>query len=305
MTFAPDRPRTFSLAGTTVHAARLAPGLHVVATPIGNLGDITVRALETLAGADMIACEDTRMTRRLTDRYGIAAPLIAYHDHNGASMRPRILARLAAGEAIALVSDAGTPLVSDPGYKLVVEAAEIGHRIHPLPGASALLAALVTAGLPTDRFLFDGFLPPKPGQRRNRIAELKPLPATLVLYETGPRLAESLADLAEVLGPRRAAVCRELTKAFEEVRRGPLPDLAAHYAEAGAPKGEIVLVVGPPLEEAAPDDDVDAALTRALADHSLKDAVTAVTALTGRPKRDVYARALALTQGSGAARASE
>ena len=305
MTFAPDRPRTFSLAGTTVPAARLAPGLHVVATPIGNLGDITVRALETLAGADMIACEDTRMTRRLTDRYGIAAPLIAYHDHNGASMRPRILARLAAGEAIALVSDAGTPLVSDPGYKLVVEAAEIGHRIHPLPGASALLAALVTAGLPTDRFLFDGFLPPKPGQRRNRIAELKPLPATLVLYETGPRLAESLADLADGLGPRRAAVCRELTKAFEEVRRGPLPELAAHYAEAGAPKGEIVLVVGPPLEEAAPDDDVDAALARALADHSLKDAVTAVTALTGRPKRDVYARALALTQGNGAARAPE
>lgn len=289
--------KAFTLFGQTVQARRLDTGLHVVATPIGNLGDITVRALETLAGAGLIACEDTRMTRRLLDRYGIATPLVPYHDHNGASMRPRLLAKLAAGEAVALVSDAGTPLVSDPGYKLVVEAAAAGFRIHPLPGASAMLAALVTAGLPTDRFLFDGFLPQKGGQRRNRIAELKALPSTLVLYETGPRLAESLADLAEGLGDRPAAVCRELTKAFEEVRRGPLSQLAAHYAAAGAPKGEIVLVIGPPLEEPAADDDVDAALTRALAEHSLKDAVAAVTAATGRPKREVYARALALTKG--------
>ncbi|MGU3495537.1 16S rRNA (cytidine(1402)-2'-O)-methyltransferase [Xanthobacteraceae bacterium A53D] len=292
--------RTFTLLGRTAAARRLDAGLHVVATPIGNLGDITVRALETLAGAGLVACEDTRMTRRLMDRYGITTPLVPYHDHNGASMRPKLMARLAAGEAVALVSDAGTPLVSDPGYKLVVEAAQLGFRIHPLPGASALLAALVTAGLPTDRFLFDGFLPQKGGQRRNRIAELAPLPTTLVLYETGPRLAESLADLAEGLGNRPAAVCRELTKAFEEVRRGPLLDLAAHYGEAGAPKGEIVLVIGPPLEEAAGDDDVDAALTRALAEHSLKDAVAAVTAATGRPKREVYARALALSKGDGA-----
>ncbi|MEP9377314.1 16S rRNA (cytidine(1402)-2'-O)-methyltransferase [Aquabacter sp. CN5-332] len=296
MTRDPDRPRSYTLAGSRQFAARPAPGLHVVATPIGNLSDISVRALETLAGADVIACEDTRMTHRLTDRYGIETALIPYHDHNGASMRPKILARLAAGEAVALVSDAGTPLISDPGYKLVVEAAEAGFKIHPIPGPSALLAALVAAGLPTDRFLFDGFLPPKDGQRRNRITELKPFPATLVLYETGPRLPESLADLADILGPRPAAVCRELTKAFEEVRRGDLSALAAHYAEAGAPKGEIVLVIGPPAEEAAEDDDVDAALTRALADHSLKDAVAAVTALTGRPKREVYARALALTR---------
>lgn len=294
---APDRPRAYVIAGTRLPAARLAPGLHVVATPIGNLGDITLRALETLAGADVIACEDTRMSRRLMDRYGIEAPLLPYHDHNGASMRPRLLARLAAGEAVALISDAGTPLVSDPGFKLVVEVAAAGHKVHPLPGASALLAALVAAGLPTDRFLFDGFLPPKAGQRSGRIAELKPFPATLVLYETGPRLPESLADLAEGLGDRPAAVCRELTKAFEEVRRGTLPELAAHYSEAGPPKGEIVLVIGPPLEEAAGDTDVDSALRTALADHSLKDAVAAVTALTGRPKRDVYARALALTRG--------
>lgn len=297
MTGPEGTPRTYLIAGVRQFAARPAPGLHVVATPIGNLGDISVRALETLAGADVIACEDTRITRRLTDRYGIEAPLIPYHDHNGASMRPRILARLAAGDAVALVSDAGTPLVSDPGFKLVVEAAEAGHRIHPIPGPSALLAALVAAGLPTDRFLFDGFLPPKEGQRRNRIAELKAIPATLVLYETGPRLPESLADLADVLGPRAAAVCRELTKAFEEVRRADLPTLAAHYAAAGGPKGEIVLVIGPPQEAAAEDVDVDTALVRALAEHSLKDAVAAVAGATGRPKRDVYARALALTRG--------
>lgn len=296
MTDDASQSRTFLLAGRTQPAARPAPGLHVVATPIGHLGDISLRALETLAGADVIACEDTRMTRRLTDRYGIETQLIPYHDHNGASMRPRILARLAAGGAIALVSDAGTPLVSDPGFKLVVEAAEAGHRIHPIPGPSALLAALVAAGLPTDRFLFDGFLPPKDGQRRNRIAELKAIPSTLILYESGPRLPESLADLAEGLGPRPAAVCRELTKTFEEVRRADLATLAAHYAEAGPPKGEIVLVIGPPQEEAVEDMDVDAALARALSDHSLKDAVAAVAGVTGRPKREVYARALALTR---------
>lgn len=302
----PPRPegehaRTFALAGATLEAPSLAPGLHVVATPIGNLGDITVRALQTLAGADLIACEDTRITRRLLDRYGIRTPLMPYHDHNGASARPKLLEKLAAGAALALVSDAGTPLVSDPGFKLVQEAAEAGHKVHPIPGASALLAALVSAGLPTDCFLFDGFLPPKAGQRKNRLSALAAIPATLVFYESGPRLPESLADLAEVLGPRPAAVCRELTKAFEEVRRGPLPELAAHYGEAGAPKGEIVLVIGPPLEAAAADTDVDAALRRALAAGSLKDAVAAVAAATGRPKKEVYARALALQEsGDGA-----
>lgn len=291
-----EGPRGFLLGGTRFGAPTLAPGLHVVATPIGNLADVTVRALETLAGADVIACEDTRITRRLLERYGITTPLVSYHDHNGAMARPRLLARLAAGERVALVSDAGTPLISDPGYKLVVEAAEAGHRVVPLPGASALLAALVAAGQPTDCFLFDGFLPAKGGQRKNRIAALAQVPATLVFYETGPRLAESLADLAAGLGPRKAAVCRELTKTFEEVRRGALSDLAARYAGEAAPKGEIVLVVGPPAEEAAGDDAVDSALTRALKENSLKDAVAAVTALTGRPKREVYARALALSE---------
>ncbi len=295
-----DHPRTFLLGGTTVTAPSLASGLHVVATPIGNLGDITIRALETLAAADVIACEDTRVSRRLTERYGISTPLVAYHDHNGASARPKLLARLAAGDRVALISDAGTPLVSDPGFKLVVEAAQEGHRVHPLPGASALLAALVAAGLPTDCFLFDGFLPPKAGQRKNRITALAQVPATLVFYESGPRLAESLADLAATLGPRPAAVCRELTKTFEEVRRGDLAALAAHYAPLDPPKGEIVLVVGPPLEEAAGDDAVDSALARALDEASLKDAVAAVASMTGRPKREVYARALALVEARNA-----
>lgn len=300
------RPRSFTLFGTVLPAPAIAPGLHVVATPIGNLGDVTVRALESLAGADVIACEDTRITRRLIDRYGIETQLVPYHDHNGASARPRLLARLAAGERVALVSDAGTPLVSDPGFKLVVEAAEAGHTVHPIPGASALLAALVAAGLPTDCFLFDGFLPPKAGQRKHRIAALANVPGTLVFYESGPRLAESLADLAAGLGNRRAAVCRELTKAFEEVRRAPLGDLSAHYAAIDAPKGEIVIVVGPPLEEAAADSEVDAALARALKEGSLKDAVATVTAMTGRPKREVYARALLLTgAGEGEKRAPD
>ncbi|WP_029351686.1 16S rRNA (cytidine(1402)-2'-O)-methyltransferase [Bosea sp. 117] len=292
-------PATFRIGAVSLPAARLEGGLYVVATPIGNLGDVTLRALETLAGAALVACEDTRVTRRLLERYGIRTPLVAYHDHNAETMRPRLVEKLGQGAAVALVSDAGTPLVSDPGYKLVEAAIAAGHRVVPLPGASASLAALVAAGLPTDRFFFEGFLPPKPGARRNRIAELKAMPATLVLYETGPRLPESLADLADGLGPRPAAVCRELTKTFEEVRRAPLDALAAHYAAAGAPKGEIVLIVGPPDEEVASDADVDGALRRALATLSVKDAAAAVATATGRPKREVYARALALERADG------
>ncbi|MFK8254082.1 16S rRNA (cytidine(1402)-2'-O)-methyltransferase [Ancylobacter terrae] len=292
----PDRPRQFRLAGQIISAPRLAPGLHVVATPIGNLGDITLRALETLAGADLIACEDTRVSRRLMERYGIETPLVAYHDHNAEAVRPRLLARLADGGTVALISDAGTPLVSDPGYKLVEAAIGAGHPVVPLPGASASLAALVAAGLPTDRFFFEGFLPPKQGARRTRLGELAAIPATLVIYESGPRLPDSLADLAAVLGPRPAAVCRELTKTFEEVRRAPLDALVAHYAEAGAPKGEIVVVIGPPLKRAASDEDVETALRAALETLSVKDAASAVAAATGRPKRDIYARALVLAR---------
>src|SRR5579863_2407184 len=209
-------PRRYVVDGHPTDVTRLAPGLHIVATPIGNLGDITLRALAALAGADLIACEDTRVSRRLLDRYAISAPLTPYHDHNAENARPKLLRRLAEGAAIALVSDAGTPLVSDPGYKLVRAAAEAGRAVTALPGASALLAALAVAGLPTDQFLFAGFLPQKQAARRARIAELAPIPSTIVLFETGPRLAAALADLAAGLGPRDAAVCRELTKLHEE-----------------------------------------------------------------------------------------
>jgi len=275
---------------------KLAPGLYVTATPIGNLKDVTLRALSVLASADLVLCEDTRVTRRLLDRYGLRPQLLAYHEHNAASVRPRVLARLAEGASVALVSDAGTPLVSDPGYKLVAAAIEAGHKIFPIPGPSAALAALVAAGLPTDRFFFEGFLPAKGGQRKTRIGELAAIPATLVLYETGPRIAASLADLAEGLGLREAAVCRELTKAFEEVRRGTLTNLAAHYSEAGEPKGEIVIVVAPPNETDAEisADALDDQLNAALKSLSVKDAADTVAEATGMKRRAVYQRALAL-----------
>ena len=275
----------------------LGAGLHVVATPIGHLGDVTLRALATLNSADFVLCEDTRVTRKLLDRYGLAPKLLAYHEHNAASVRPKILAELAAGRAVALVSDAGTPLVSDPGYKLVAEALDAGFRVHPVPGASALLAALVSAGLPTDRFFFEGFLPAKAGQRKKRIAELKEILSTLIFYETGPRLAESLRDLADAFGARKAAVCRELTKAFEETRRGTLDELASHYNESGAPKGEIVIVVSPPdSSENISTEELDEKLLRALKRGSLKDAVAEVTEETGMKRREVYARALVLAE---------
>ena len=214
--------RRYVLGGHPIDVGKIAPGLHIVATPIGNLGDITLRALATLAGADLIACEDTRVTRKLLDRYAIATPLTPYHDHNAATARPKLLRRLAEGAAIALVSDAGTPLVSDPGFKLVRAAQEAGHMVTALPGPSALLAALAVAGLPTDQFFFGGFLPAKQAARRARIAELARIPSTLVLFETGPRIAATLADLAAGLGRREAALCRELTKIHEEIRRGDL-----------------------------------------------------------------------------------
>jgi 16S rRNA (cytidine1402-2'-O)-methyltransferase len=299
-----DRARTYTIGRHAVDAGKLAPGLHIVATPIGNLGDITLRALAALAGADLIACEDTRVTRKLTDRYAIATPLTPYHDHNAAQARPKLLQRLAEGAAIALVSDAGTPLVSDPGYKLVRAAHDAGHAVTAVPGASALLTAVTLAGLPTDRFLFEGFLPPKEAARRTRIAELARIPATLVLFETGPRLGATLSDLAAGLGPREAAVCRELTKLHEEVRRGDLQALAASYA-AAEPRGEIVLVIAPPMADQRPAaSDVDAMLRQALARVTLKDAVAEVADATGVARREVYQRALALAKdgSDGAAR---
>ncbi|MDT3685093.1 MAG: 16S rRNA (cytidine(1402)-2'-O)-methyltransferase [Pseudorhodoplanes sp.] len=289
--------RGFILAGQPVKASRLPGGLYLVATPIGNLRDITLRALEILAGADVIACEDTRVTRKLLEHYGISTPMLAYHEHNAAAARPKLLAKLGAGESIALVSDAGTPLISDPGYKLVRAAQDAGHAVTASPGASATLTALNVAGLPTDRFFFEGFLPPKAGQRRTRIAALARIPATLVLFETGPRLAATLADLKDGLGPREAAICRELTKLHEEVRRGDLAALAADYAEAAEPRGEIVIVVAPPPEEEKPDaQQVDALIRTALTRASMKDAVGEVAMATGLPRREVYQRALELAK---------
>jgi len=271
-------------------------GLYIVATPIGNLRDITLRALDVLRGADLIACEDTRVTARLLAAHGVATPTMPYHDHNAARVRPGLLRRLAAGETVALVSDAGTPLVSDPGYRLVREAIAAGIQVTAIPGASALLGALAVAGLPTDRFLFAGFLPPRDAARRKVLDELRTLRATLVFFESAQRLARSLRAMADVLGPRDATVARELTKRFEETRRGMLDDLADHYESTGAPKGEVVVVVGPPDAETDAHDDaaIDRMLRAALAAGSVKDAAAAVAAETGRPRKALYRRALAL-----------
>jgi 16S rRNA (cytidine1402-2'-O)-methyltransferase len=295
----PSSPRRYLLKGQIHEAPALTAGLHIVATPIGNLRDTTLRALEVLAAADVIACEDTRVTRKLTDHYGIATPLTPYHDHNASEARPKLIARIAAGNAVALVSDAGTPLISDPGYKLVRAAHEAGHTVTTVPGASAALAALAVAGLPTDRFFFEGFLPAKSGQRRARIAELARIPATLLLFETGPRLAAALADLAGGLGAREAAVCRELTKLHEEVRRGDLAALAAHYESAGEPRGEIVLAIAPPVAQDTAVADLDTLLRNALARASVKEAVAEIAAVTGHPRREVYQRALKLAKEGG------
>jgi 16S rRNA (cytidine1402-2'-O)-methyltransferase len=274
----------------------VTPGLYIVATPIGNAEDITLRALGVLRGVDAIACEDTRVTSKLLARHGIATSLLAYHDHNAERVRPLLLERLKRGEAVALVSDAGTPLISDPGFKLVHAAIAEGLSVTTLPGPSAPLAALVLSGLPSDRFLFAGFPPPKTAGRRRVFAELAAVPATLVFFESATRLAASLADMSATLGDRPAAVARELTKLYEEVRRGPLTELAAHYASAGAPRGEVVIVVAPAPREAPTqtDESLDAKLEAALAEMSLKDASAAVAAVTGISRREVYARALAL-----------
>jgi 16S rRNA (cytidine1402-2'-O)-methyltransferase len=296
----PGATRAYALGGQAIAARSLEPGLYLVATPIGNLRDVSLRALEILAAADVIACEDTRVTRKLTAHYAIATPLTPYHDHNAATALPKLMARLAQGASVALVSDAGTPLVSDPGYRLVRAAQAAGHPVTTAPGASAVLAALAVAGLPTDRFFFEGFLPAKEAGRRTRIAALATIPATLVLFETGPRLAAALADLAAGLGDRAAAVCRELTKLHEEVRRGTLAALAHAYAQLPEPRGEIVVVVAPPADrEPAGAEEVDGMLRDALARLSVKDAVEEVAGLAGRPRRDVYRRALALKKDTG------
>ncbi len=303
-----DGQRHFLLAGQRIAAPRAAAGLHVVATPIGNLGDITLRALQTLAGADVIVAEDTRHTGRLLQHFGIRRPMVAYHEHNAARMRPRLLARLSAGEALALVSDAGTPVVSDPGMKLVRTAIEAGHAVHAVPGPSAAVAALSVSGLPSNQFLFAGFPPPKRAARQRWLKDLAGVSATLILYESPHRLAESISDMAAILGPREAMVARELTKLHEELLRGTLPELAAGMAAREHIRGEITLVIGPPVavkgtaagenrEEAAA---LETALKDALETLPVSRAAKEIAQRFGRPRREVYELALHLKKGEEA-----
>lgn len=293
----PADRHSYLVGGETLTAPRPAPGLYLVATPIGNLGDITLRALETLAGVDVIACEDTRITRRLTERYGISAQLTPYHEHNAAAARPRILEQLAQGASIALVSDAGTPLISDPGFKLVREVCAAGFAVTALPGPSSVLAALSVAALPTDRFFFEGFLPPKAAARRARLAELARLDATLVLFESGSRIQDTLADLAATMGTRDAAICREMTKLHEEISRGTVSELA-QSADKLETRGEFVVVIAPADKgsQVMTGEQVDDLLRDRLARDSVKDAVAHAVEVSGRPRREIYARALELSK---------
>ncbi|HEC91287.1 MAG TPA: 16S rRNA (cytidine(1402)-2'-O)-methyltransferase [Alphaproteobacteria bacterium] len=300
--FAGSRPRSGNRPEPNHRDARSKPasldaGLYIVATPIGNARDITLRALAVLGAAAVIACEDTRTTAKLLAIHCIQTKLTPYHEHNAPRARPALIRRLKKGETVALVSDAGTPLVSDPGYRLVGEAVAAGIAVFPLPGASAVLAALAVSNLPTDRFFFQGFLPNRTAARRKVLAEIGSVPATLVIMESPKRLVASLADMACVLGDRQAAVARELTKKFEEVRRGALAELAAYYEDQGAPRGEVVVVVAPgDRGEAADvsDDELDVRLGAALSEMSLRDAAAIVSNETGTPRKKVYARALDL-----------
>lgn len=290
-----DHARTYRIGEATFRAKPIEPGLYVIATPIGNLGDISLRALETLAAADLVACEDTRTSRVLLDRYGIRAKMVAHHLHNEASSSERLLSDIAAGKAIALITDAGTPLVSDPGSRIAIAAKDLGYKVSSIPGASAVLCALAAAGLPADRFFFDGFLPSKQGQRRSRLAALGSLDATLVFYEAPHRLAESLADLASVLGGgRMATVCRELTKTFEECVRAPLSQLVERYPDGALVRGEIVLVVAPPEEQKADWQDVDSLLKALSAEMPASKAAGEAARLTGIAKAELYKRLLAM-----------
>jgi len=280
-----------------VPQSELAPGLYLVATPIGNLGDISLRALAALHGADRIFCEDTRVTGKLLARHGISTSLGAYHDHNAEQVRPIVLTALRRGERVALVSDAGTPLVSDPGYKLVRAALAEDLPVTAIPGPNAAVTALILSGLSPDAFLFAGFLPPRQGARQRALARWAAVEATLVFYETTPRLAESLADMAQVLGNREAAVARELTKLHEEVRRGRLADLAAHYRLVGPPRGEAVVVIGPPEHHEPDQAEVDERLRTALAELGVREAAAKLAAETGMPRGILYRRALAMRDG--------
>ncbi|HZP10338.1 16S rRNA (cytidine(1402)-2'-O)-methyltransferase [Methyloceanibacter sp.] len=282
-------------------ARPLEPGLYLVATPIGNLADISLRALAVLARADVIAAEDTRHSKKLLSHFAISAEMTAYHEHNAERERPKLIARLRAGESIALISDAGTPLISDPGYKLVREALDAGIAVRSIPGASAVLAALTSSGLPTDTFLFAGFLPPKQAARRNRLEQVKTAPATLIFFETGPRLGASLTDMAVVLGPRAAVIARELTKLHETISRGSLDKLAAEAEASGMLKGEFVVVVGPPEAEETDVSDAKIVeqLEKALNLESFRDAVRSVAEVLQVPRSRVYEIGLKLKRTDG------
>ncbi|MFD9899930.1 16S rRNA (cytidine(1402)-2'-O)-methyltransferase [Mesorhizobium sp. NPDC059025] len=292
--------KTYMIGQTELTARPLEAALYLVATPIGNLADITLRALETLASADLVACEDTRVSRVLLERYGIRRRTTAYHEHNAAEAGPKLIAALEQGQSVALISDAGTPLVSDPGYRLVGEAIERGIRVVPIPGPSAPLAALTASGLPSDTFLFAGFLPAKTGQRQTRLEELKGIPATLIFFESPRRLAETLEAMAEVLGgTRQAAIGRELTKTFEEMRPGTLAELATHYAAADTPKGEIVICVGPPVARTEGPADIDRLLLSLAAEMPTSKAAAEAARMTGGQKQALYRRLLELKEASG------
>ena len=272
-------------------------GLYLVATPIGNLGDLSPRAVAVLKNADVVACEDTRITGKLLSLNAVSTPMVNYHEHNADKMRPVLTARLKKGETVALVSDAGTPLVSDPGHKLVADCIKEGIYVTAVPGASALLTALQLSGLPTRRFLFQGFLPPKSSARKTTLAELKNVPSTLIFYEAPQRMIETLTDMKEVLGDRACSVSRELTKKFEQTVRGKISDILDLYAQDGVPKGEFVVVVAPPLEEKAGEQDVETALKQALETMSVKDAAAFVAQALDANKKEVYTLALKLKNG--------
>jgi len=293
--------KSFRIAGVSVPARPLENALYLVATPIGNLGDITLRALETLSSADVLACEDTRVTRILLERYGIRNRPYAYHEHNAQEVGPRLIAALEAGKSVALVSDAGTPLVSDPGYRLGQLALDAGYRVVPIPGASAPLAALVGSGMPSDAFLFAGFLPVKDRGKRDRFAELSKIPATLIFFESPHRIGASVRVAAEVLGrERRAVVCRELTKTFEEFRRGTLGELADYYDEDRTVKGEIVLLVEPPSYDDIPDiEDVEKLLKDLVSTMPAAKAAAEAAKLTGLPRKELYQRLLDMKDSHG------
>lgn len=273
----------------------LSPGLYIVATPIGNLEDITLRGLRTLKSVDSIGCEDTRTSGILLKAYGIDVKTFPYHDHNAENMRSKVISRLLQGEAIALISDAGTPLISDPGYKLVQECYKNGIHVHSIPGPCGLITSLTLGGLPTDRFYFGGFLNSKATQRQKQLQALRTIEGTLVFYEAPHRTIEFLEDAFKILGNRTASVTRELTKKFEEVRTAPLEELLIHYHKDGPPRGEVIVLVDGNQNEETSGEELESLILKTLESHSVKDTVALVASLTGVPKKEVYALALRLT----------